>query len=107
MVKTKLIHGPKARRPGARHPEAARPHHRPTDNVARNPRPAGRSGLPSRDEILEFIKSAAQDKRQTKSLGKKEIARAFSVKAGERIALKRLLAEMTEDGLLEGNRKGF
>jgi ribonuclease R len=70
--------------------------------VARNPRSAGRSGLPSKHAILEFIKTA-----QDKSPGKREIARAFSVKAGDRVALKQLLAEMAEEGLIEGNRKGF
>jgi ribonuclease R len=75
--------------------------------VARNPRSAGRDGLPGKEAILEFIKTAAQDKRQAKPLGKREIARAFAVKAGDRVALKRLLAEMTEEGLLSGNRKGF
>jgi ribonuclease R len=75
--------------------------------VARNPRSVGRNGLPSKEAILEFLKTAAQDKRQAKHLGKREIARAFSVKAADRVALKRLLAEMTEEGLLSGNRKGF
>jgi ribonuclease R len=75
--------------------------------VARNPRSAGRGGLPSKEAILDFIKSAFQDKRQVGALGKREIARAFSVKGGDRVALKQLLAEMTEEGLLSGNRKGF
>ena len=39
--------------------------------------------------------------------GKREISRAFSVKGGDRIALKQLLNEMAEEGLLSGNRKGF
>jgi ribonuclease R len=70
--------------------------------VARNPRSAGRSGLPSKQAILDFIQTA-----QDKTPGKREIARAFSIKASDRIALKQLLAEMTEEGLLSGNRKGF
>ena len=74
--------------------------------MARNPRSAGRSGLPTKEAILDFIKAAARDKQQTK-LGKREIARAFSIKAGERVAFKQLLAEMAEEGLLSGNRKGF
>jgi ribonuclease R len=73
--------------------------------VARNPRSgpksSGRSGLPTKHEILDFLKTS-----QGQS-GKREIARAFGVKGGDRIALKALLAEMTEEGLLEGNRKGF
>jgi ribonuclease R len=75
--------------------------------VARNPRSAGRSGLPTKEAILDFIKKASEDKSQTRQLGKREIARAFSVKGGDRVALKQLLAEMTDEGLLSGNRKGF
>jgi ribonuclease R len=75
--------------------------------VARDPRSTGRSGLPTKEAILDFIKSASQDKRRPGTLGKREITRAFSVKGGDRVALKRLLAEMTEEGLLEGNRKSF
>jgi ribonuclease R len=58
--------------------------------------------LPSREAILDFIKTT-----QGKNPGKREIARAFSVKAADRIALKQLLVEMADEGLLKGNRKGF
>ena len=58
-------------------------------------------GLPSRDDILRFIESSQG------SVGKREIARAFNVKGGDRIALKDLLAEMTDAGLLSGNKKGL
>jgi ribonuclease R len=58
--------------------------------------------LPSKEAILDFIKTT-----QDKNPGKREIARAFSIKAGDRIALKQLLAEMAAEGLLEGNRRGF
>jgi ribonuclease R len=56
--------------------------------------------LPTKQAILDFLKTA-----QGANHGKREIARAFGVKGGDRIALKQLLAEMTEEGLLEGNRK--
>jgi ribonuclease R len=75
--------------------------------VARNPRSTGRSGLPTKQAILDFIKSVSADKRQAGPFGKREIVRAFSVKGDDRVALKRLLTEMTEEGLLSGNRKGF
>ncbi len=55
--------------------------------------------LPTRAEILEYIASA-QD-----NVGKREIAKAFGLKGQARIELKRLLADMTEDGELAGNRK--
>ena len=69
--------------------------------MARKPTHPRRTGPPTKDEILQFIKSG-KAKPSTR-----EIARAFSVKGGDRIALKRLLAEMTDEGLLLGNRKGF
>ncbi|MGH6805169.1 MAG: RNB domain-containing ribonuclease, partial [Methyloceanibacter sp.] len=64
-------------------------------------RAAGDGGLPSRDEILKFIAES-----QTK-VGKREISRAFGIKGGARIALKRLLTEMADDGTIAGNRKDF
>ena len=59
------------------------------------------TGLPSKQEILEYIRTAGA------KTGKREIARAFHVKGSERVALKSLLSEMAEEGLLRGNRKGF
>jgi ribonuclease R len=56
-------------------------------------------GLPSKEQILDFLNSA-----QGKA-GKREIARAFGVSGGARIALKRLLAEMAEEGSLAGDKK--
>lgn len=72
--------------------------------LARAPRKKreGRSvGLPSREEILDFIGDS-----QSK-VGKREIARAFSVKGTDRIALKRLLKDMADDGLISGRRKNI
>jgi ribonuclease R len=65
----------------------------------KEPRP--RAALPSKDAILEFVRGA------TGKVGKREIARAFRVEGGDRPALKRMLAEMTEAGLISGNRKTF
>jgi ribonuclease R len=48
---------------------------------------------------LTFLKDAGR------RAGKRDIARAFAVKGGDRVALKELLAEMAEEGLLAGNRK--
>ena len=69
--------------------------------MARKPKQPRRTGLPSKGEILEFVRNArvVPDKR--------EISRAFSVKGGDRVALKQLLTEMADEGLLTGNRKGF
>ncbi len=56
-------------------------------------------GLPTREQILDFLGQAKG------KAGKREIARAFSIKGGARIALKRLLAEMADEGLLAGGKK--
>ncbi len=55
--------------------------------------------LPSKDEIVDFIQQSHG------KVGKREIARAFHIKGGQRIALKRILREMADEGLIEGNRK--
>jgi ribonuclease R len=55
--------------------------------------------LPSRQEILDFLATA------TGEAGKREIARAFGVKGGDRIALKALLRDMADDGLIAGSRR--
>lgn len=57
--------------------------------------------LPSKEEILNFIQTS-QGK-----VGKREIAKAFHIKGGERIVLKRLLKEMADEGMIEGNRKAM
>jgi ribonuclease R len=56
-------------------------------------------GLPTKQEILEFIKGSPE------KVGKREIARAFGVKGSDRIELKRLLAELNREGALVGRRK--
>jgi len=55
--------------------------------------------LPSKEEILEFIKSS------TEKVGKREIARAFGIRGDARRDLKDLLADMSKEGLLTGSRK--
>lgn len=52
-------------------------------------------GLPSREQILEFVSSSATP------IGKREIARAFNIKGADRIPLKQMLKAMAEEGLLE------
>ena len=63
------------------------------------PRQATVGRLPSKQEILDFLENAS-----TKS-GKREIARAFGVKGGDRVALKELLRSMADDGLIAGSRR--
>lgn len=66
---------------------------------AKSSGPKKRDGLPGRDEILEFIKTSPG------RVGKREIARAFGIKGSERLDLNRILAGMTEDGVLSGAGK--
>ncbi|MGI8853045.1 MAG: ribonuclease R [Methyloceanibacter sp.] len=55
--------------------------------------------LPSQQEILDFLAGT------TGEAGKREIVRAFGVKGGDRIALKKLLRDMADDGLIAGSRR--
>ena len=55
--------------------------------------------LPSKQDIIDFLATA------TGESGKREIARAFGVKGGDRIALKQLLREMADSGLIAGSRR--
>ncbi len=63
--------------------------------------PKREAGLPTKEEIISFLRTAGS------KADKREITRAFGLKGEDRIALKGLLAEMAEEGLLSGNRKGF
>ncbi|MXO64490.1 ribonuclease R [Altericroceibacterium endophyticum] len=59
------------------------------------------TGLPSREQVLEFIQTS------DKPAGKREISKAFGLKGQERIALKRLLKDMAEEGLIDGKRTAY
>ena len=63
-------------------------------------RPA-HTGLPSRQQVLDFIASASDP------AGKREIARAFGLKGQEKIALKALLRDMVDEGLIDGEKRAF
>lgn len=64
-------------------------------------RPKPQPGLPSRQQILDFIANSEDP------AGKREIARAFGLKGQEKIQLKALLKDMAEEGLIDGNRTAF
>ncbi len=55
--------------------------------------------LPTKDELLAFIAS------QPGKVGTREIARAFGLKNQNRIALKRMLRELADEGKVESRRK--
>ena len=59
------------------------------------------AALPSKSEIAEFIRNSEG------RAGKREIARAFKVSGADRIALKEILNELVEEGVLQGNRRRF
>jgi ribonuclease R len=61
--------------------------------------PGGEGALPTKAQVMAFIEQSPG------KVGKREIAKAFGVKGGGKIGLKRLLAEMGEEGALAGNRK--
>jgi ribonuclease R len=52
-------------------------------------------GLPTREQILQFISAADQP------AGKREIARAFGLAGQEKITLKALLKDMADEGLID------
>jgi ribonuclease R len=52
-------------------------------------------GLPTREQIIDFITSSDQP------AGKREIARAFALSGQEKIALKALLRDMADEGLID------
>ena len=54
--------------------------------------------LPTRKQILDFIATSDQP------AGKREIAKAFGVRGDSKIALKRLLNDMADEGLIETGR---
>jgi ribonuclease R len=61
--------------------------------------PHPKSPLPSKDDLLAFIG------RQPGKIGTREIARAFGMKNADRIALKRMLRELADEGRVERRRK--
>ncbi len=75
----------------------------PKSSPPRKPRagslPGDIDGMPTREQVIAFLQGSDG------KVGKREIARAFGIKGADKIALKRLLAEMGQEGLLAGNRK--
>ncbi|MBX7481266.1 ribonuclease R [Qipengyuania qiaonensis] len=57
--------------------------------------------MPGKEQILEFIQTS------DKPAGKREIAKAFGLKGQEKIALKKRLKDMAEEGLIDGRRTAY
>ncbi len=88
----------------AKRPPKKKPAPKGAKNGFRTPpkrRAAGDDTLPSREEILNFLRESES------TAGKRDIARAFNLKGPARMGLKRLLAEMADEGLLAGSKKSF
>ena len=64
-------------------------------------KPTQNPGLPSRQQILDFIASSPTP------AGKREIGRAFGLKGQEKIQLKALLKDMADEGLIDGKKSAF
>ena len=58
-------------------------------------------GMPSREQVIEFIQTSDTP------AGKREIAKAFGLKGQEKIALKALLKDMAEEGLIDGKKTAY
>ena len=65
------------------------------------------SELPGRDDLLAFL-AREREARNEGKIGVREIARAFGLKGEDRLALKKMLAELAAEGALEkrGKRLG-
>ena len=62
-------------------------------------RPQNKPSPPSKEQILAFIGE------QPGRVGTREIARAFGLKNADRVALKRILRELADEGRVESRRK--
>src|SRR6185312_12103192 len=84
---------PPRRRPPPRRRQRPRPKKgRPA------PEPMAKGRVPSRDELLAFIKES------TTPIGKREIARAYGIKGDQRIELKALLRDLRDSGEIAADR---
>src|SRR3954467_2697068 len=82
----------------ARPPRTPRPHPTPSPSRGGALMPRKRpTGLPTRKQILDFIASSDQP------AGKREIARAFGLHGNDKIALKTLLKDMADEGLIDSS----
>ena len=91
----------KARTPGAKSATRSQTFAKVSGKADRKAAPVEppANGMPSREAILAFI--AEHPGKATK----REISKHFGISGGARIALKRTLKELSEDGLVEKNRK--
>ncbi|QXF12027.1 ribonuclease R family protein [Sphingopyxis terrae] len=63
--------------------------------MAKAPKRPQPAGLPSREQILRFIEDSPG------AVGKREIAKHFALRGADKIALKALLKDMTDEGVVD------
>ncbi|MDX8358148.1 ribonuclease R family protein [Sphingopyxis terrae] len=63
--------------------------------MAKAPKRPQPAGLPSREQILRFIQDSPG------AVGKREIAKHFALRGADKIALKALLKDMTDEGVVD------
>ncbi|MBX2853528.1 MAG: ribonuclease R [Rhodobacteraceae bacterium] len=62
---------------------------------------ANRSPLPSKQDLLKFIRA------QSGAVAKRDIAKAFNLKGADRVALKHMLRDLSEEGEIDRGRRRF
>ncbi|MET0374250.1 MAG: RNB domain-containing ribonuclease, partial [Rhizorhabdus sp.] len=65
------------------------------------PRSKPAPGLPTRQQVLDFLAAAPGPS------GKREIAKAFGLHGNDKVALKALLRDMADEGLIDGEKRAF
>lgn len=72
---------------------------KPRPTAKHTPKPRLPQGLPTKEALIAFIAEHGGD------VGKREISRAFGLDGGDRIALKEMLRELRDEGVVEGKRR--
>ena len=67
----------------------------------------GSKSLPSKEDILNFIKREYSAQSRRTKIGKREIAKAFDIKGDSKVALKALLKELEIEKAVGRKGKGF
>ncbi len=69
--------------------------------MAKRSKAAAAPALPSREDLVSFITNASG------KVGKRDIAKAFDIKSGDRIWLKQMLKDLEEDGVVDRRKKNL
>ena len=69
--------------------------------LAKRSKAAAAPALPSREELVSFITKAPG------KVGKRDLAKAFDIKGGDRIWLKQMLKDLEEEGVVDRRKKAL